>query len=55
MKNKTCDGFQKVYKRNGLNCVDGNNGYTYLPDDLSKVGAIQIDGEFYVPYIIVKL
>jgi hypothetical protein len=45
---------KKVYKRNGLNCVDMNGTYTYLPDDLSKVNGQYIAGEFYVSVVIVQ-
>jgi hypothetical protein len=44
----------KVYKRSGLNCVDMNGCYTYLPDDLSKIVGKYIDDEFYVETVIVK-
>ena len=44
----------KVYKRDGMNCIDLNNTYTYLPNDLSLVNAEYIEGEFYIRTIIVK-
>ena len=44
----------KVYKRNGMNCVDLNGTYTYLPDDLSMVHGKWIDGEFYSEIVIVQ-
>ena len=44
----------KVYKRNGMNCIDINGTYTYLPDDLSKVAGKWIDGEFYSEIVIVQ-
>lgn len=46
---------KKVYKRNGRNCVDMNDTYTYLPDDLTKVNAICIDGEYYIKPVIVNI
>ncbi len=48
------DNLQKVYKRNKLNCVDLNGTYTYLPDDLSKVDGVYVDGEFYARIVIVQ-
>lgn len=44
----------KVYKRNGLNCADMNDTYTYLPDDLSLIRGEWIDGEYYVEIVIVE-
>lgn len=44
----------KVYKRNGLNCVDMNGTYTYLPDDLSLIRGEWIDGEYYAEIVIVE-
>jgi hypothetical protein len=44
----------KVYKRNGMNCVDLNGTYTYLPDDLSKVAGKWVGGEFYSEIVIVQ-
>jgi len=44
----------KVYKRDGMNSVDLNGTYTYLPDDLSKVPGQWIDGEYYAEVAIVQ-
>ena len=44
----------KVYKRDGMNCVDLNGTYTYLPDDLSVVPGKWIDGEYYSEIAIVQ-
>jgi hypothetical protein len=44
----------KVYKRNGLNCIDMNGTYTYLPDNLSLVDGEYIDGEYYAKIVIVE-
>lgn len=44
----------KVYKRRGINCVDLNGTYTYLPDDLSKVPGKWIDGEYYSEVVTVQ-
>lgn len=45
---------KKVYKRNGLNCVDMNGSYTYLPDNLNLVEGEWVKGEFYIRTIIVN-
>ena len=45
----------KVYKRNGLNCVDANGTYTYLPDDLNLVDGEWINGEYYVYFVTVDI
>ena len=47
-------GLAKVYKRNGLNCVDLNGTYTYLPDDLSLIPGEWIDGEYYCETVVVQ-
>ena len=47
--------YAKVYKRNGMNCVDLNGTYTYLPDDLSKVAGKWVGGEFYSEVVIVQI
>ena len=52
MKNKP--ELLKVYKRNGLNCVDMNGTYTYLPDDPKLFNGIEIDGEMYTEVITVN-
>lgn len=44
-----------VYKRNGLNCVDMNNSYTYLPNDLSKVNAVLVDGKWFIKPVVVEI
>jgi len=46
--------YAKVYKRNGMNCVDLNGTQTYLPDDLSKVPGKWIDGEYYSETVTVQ-
>lgn len=46
---------EKVYKRNGMNCVNINGTYTYLPQDLRKVNGVFIDGEFYIQTVIVEI
>lgn len=44
----------KVYKRNGMNCVDLNGTYTYLPNDLGKVPGKWIDGEYCSEIVTVQ-
>lgn len=47
--------YVEVYKKNGLNCVDMNGTQTYLPDDLSLVGAVEIEGNYFIPTVIVNI
>ena len=47
-------GFERVYKRNGLNCVDINGTCTYLPDNLSGVDGFYIEDVFYARVVIVE-
>jgi len=44
----------KVYKRNGMNCVDLNETHTYLPNDLNKVPGQWVDGEYYSEVAVVQ-
>jgi len=46
--------YAKVYKRNGMNCVDLNGTFTYLPDDLSLVPGKWINGEYYGEIVVVQ-
>ena len=46
--------YAKVYKRNGMNCVDLNSTYMYLPDDLSKVTGKWVGGKYYIEVLIVQ-
>lgn len=45
------DGYRKVLKSSGKNCVmDVKNGRQFMPDDLTLVNGVLINGEWYVPY-----
>lgn len=46
--NTAGETLRKVYVRNGRNCADINGTYSYLPDDLSKVETVTINGEMYI-------
>lgn len=49
--NNSPDGYKKVVKSSGMNCVmDKKEGRQFLPDDLTLVNGVLINGEWYVPY-----